>query len=116
MASQTFPNNPAYLRDDTGNAFMQKEEERKKDGSKVIEVRRQPNTGQGGDRRNRDRGPRNSLDRNGPDKSTGRGASHHSLLMAPGLVRSVMAFSRGVPFVQGGHSLPDKRRIQRLRY
>ncbi|CAK0752488.1 hypothetical protein CVIRNUC_002150 [Coccomyxa viridis] len=50
-----------------------KEEERKKDGSKVIEVRRQPNTGQGGDRRNRDRGPRNSLDRNGPDKATGRG-------------------------------------------
>ena len=81
MASQYFLNNPAYLRDDTGNASMQKEEERKKDGSKVIEVRRQPNTGQGGDRRNRDRGPRNSLDRNGPDKATGRGASHHSLLI-----------------------------------
>jgi hypothetical protein len=39
----------------------------------VIEVRRQPSTGQG-DRRNRDRGPRGSLDRNGPDRNSNRGA------------------------------------------
>lgn len=52
---------------------MQREDERKKDGGKVIEVRRQPTTGQG-DRRNRDRGPRASLDRNGPDRGAGRGA------------------------------------------
>ncbi|CAL8462329.1 g1862 [Coccomyxa elongata] len=51
----------------------QREEERKKDGSKVIEVRRQPSTGQG-DRRNRDRGPRGSLDRNGPDRNGSRAA------------------------------------------
>ncbi|KAK9906517.1 hypothetical protein WJX75_003232 [Coccomyxa subellipsoidea] len=51
----------------------QREEERKKDGSKVIEVRRQPSTGQG-DRRNRDRGPRGSLDRNGPDRNSNRAA------------------------------------------
>ncbi|EIE24123.1 hypothetical protein COCSUDRAFT_65755 [Coccomyxa subellipsoidea C-169] len=51
----------------------QREEERKKDGSKVIEVRRQPSAGQG-DRRNRDRGPRGSLDRNGPDRNANRAA------------------------------------------
>lgn len=39
----------------------------------MIEVRRQPSTGQG-DRRNRDRGPRGSLDRNGPDRNSNRGA------------------------------------------
>ena len=59
----------------TVQAFLQREEERKKDGSKVIEVRRQPNSGQGGDRRNRDRGPRTSMERNGHDRSTGRGLS-----------------------------------------
>ena len=80
IASRIYIIYHAYVRDDTVNASVQKEEERKKDGSKVIEVRRQPNTGQGGDRRNRDRGPRTSLDRNGPDRSTGRGASHHGLL------------------------------------
>ena len=54
---------------------MQREEERKKDGSKVIEVRRQPNTGQGGERRNRDRGARNSIDKNGHDRSAGKGTA-----------------------------------------
>ena len=39
----------------------------------MIEVRRQPSTGQG-ERRNRDRGPRGSLDRNGPDRNASRGA------------------------------------------
>lgn len=76
-------------------ASVQREEERKKDGSKVIEVRRQPNTGQGGDRRNRDRGPRTSIDRNGHDRSAGRGASHFDFLPAAGLVRFAMLFRRG---------------------
>lgn len=80
---------------------MQREEERKKDGSKVIEVRRQPNTGQGGDRRNRDRGSRSSIDRNGPDRSAGRGASLDSVILPLGLVRSVMAFSEGAVWPAG---------------
>ncbi len=90
--------------------LLQREEERKKDGSKVIEVRRQPNTGQGGDRRNRDRGPRTSIDRNGHDRSAGRGASPDASFTAAGLVRPAMPFPRGRSVLQGSLSQPGKRR------
>ncbi len=77
-------------------APVQREEERKKD-SKVIEVRRQPNTAQGGERRNRDRGARTSIEKNGHDRSAGKGTALNAFFAPGGLVRSMMAFLRGLP-------------------
>ena len=82
-------------------APVQREEERKKDGSKVIEVRRQPNTGQGGERRNRDRGARTSIDKNGHDRSAGKGTAPNALFCTSWPSQVCDGFSEGAACLVG---------------